>query len=215
MAVVNLITNVILPKANEKDPSTVIIISIMVLISGLIRFFQESRSDKAASHLYDLVENTASVFREGKKKEIPISDLVIGDIVYLGVGDIIPADIRLIETKDFFVDESSLTGESLSVEKNSDPMVKDTSITELSNMSYMGSAVVSGSAKGLICGVGDATLLGGINSSLKGKDKPTSFDKGIKKVSWTLIRFMLVMTPIVFLLNGFIKHDGNFSPKKV
>jgi len=207
LAGVSLVSNVILPPAGEKNPSTVIIIVVMVIASGLIRFFQETRSSRAAARLYDLVENSTTVFREGKKKEIPISELAVGDLVYLGVGDIIPADLRLLETKDFFIDESSLTGESLSVEKSAAPVTYDASLTALPNMAYMGSAVVSGSARGLVVGVGDSTFLGGISASLQEKEKPTGFERGIGKVSWVLIRFMLVMTPVVFLLNGFIKND--------
>ncbi|MFV0350949.1 MAG: magnesium-translocating P-type ATPase [Oscillospiraceae bacterium] len=197
-----------LPPA-KKDPWAVIIVLVMILISGFLQFFQEMRSGRAAEKLSELVETTISVRRGGQDAEIPIDEIVVGDIVNLAAGDMVPADMRVLQAKDLFVGQSSLTGESDAVEKF--PAARDTAKADplsLDNLAFMGSNVVSGSAQALVVNVGDFTVFGGIAQKLQEKAPPTSFEKGLRSVSWVLIRFMLIMVPVVFLLSGF--HSGNW-----
>lgn len=212
LALVSIVIDVWLAAPDERDWTTVLIISVMVLISGILRFSQEWKSSKASEALQKMVNNTASVYRNGSRTsiEVNISDLVPGDIIYLAAGDMIPADIRIVESKDLFVSQSSLTGESDSIEKVPellDDSAKTGSVVELDNICFMGSNVVSGSAIGVIFATGQSTYLGTIAKSITGVRAQTSFDKGINKVSLLLIRFMLVMVPFVFLINGITKGD--------
>ncbi|MDR2935094.1 MAG: magnesium-translocating P-type ATPase [Candidatus Adiutrix sp.] len=198
------------------DMTAVAIVMTMVIISGLLRFIQEWRSGRAAERLEDMVATTAAVMRREEagddhvsvKLEIPLDEIVVGDIVHLAAGDIIPADLRIIQAKDLFVSQSSLTGESEPVEKFADEaVIKSTNPLDLNNLAFMGSTVISGSAVGLVLAVGDDTILGSIARQLQTETPPTSFDKGIRSVSWVLIRFMLVMVPVVLFVNGFTKGD--------
>ena len=196
------------------DVPAVVIVLTMVVISGLLRFVQEQRSGVAAERLVEIVETTAAVMRRdedaevSEKREIPLDEIVVGDIVHLAAGDIIPADVRFLRTKDLFISQASLTGESESVEKfASEVSGKQTNPLELNNLAFMGSTVVSGSAAAIVIAVGDSTELGGISSQLQKKAPPTSFEKGVSSVSWVLIRFMLVMVPVVLLVNGFTKGN--------
>lgn len=200
-----------------KDIPAVVIITSMVLISGLLHFIQEIRSGKAAEKLSEMVETTITVQRiigDDKKEdiseklEIPLDEIVVGDIIYLAAGDLIPGDIRIISAKDLFINQSSLTGESEPIEKFSKEITNDiTNPTELNNLAFMGCNVVSGSAIAMAIAVGDDTILGDISKQIQAKAPPTSFEKGVKSVSWVLIRFMLVMVPIVLFINGFTKGD--------
>jgi len=208
LAIVSLFTNVILPPAGEKNPATVIIIFVMTQIAGWLRFTQEYRSDKSAEKLSDLVETTTAVEREGIKSEIPLDEVVVGDLIHLSAGDIIPADVRIISSKDLFVSQAALTGESESIEKSS--LLADktfSNIPERNNLGFMGTTVLSGSAKAIVILVGNDTLLGKTAKSLSAKVEKTNFEKGISSVSWLLIRFMLVMVPVVLLVNGFTKGN--------
>ncbi|MDR2486582.1 MAG: magnesium-translocating P-type ATPase, partial [Clostridiales Family XIII bacterium] len=202
----------------SKDIPAVAIVMTMILISGLLRFIQELRSGNAAERLSEMVETTADVLRvcEGRAApgacEIPIDEIVVGDLVRLAAGDIIPADVRILQAKDLFVSQSSLTGESEPVEKFATAVA--TSAAEggdapldLPNLAFLGSTVVAGSATAIVLAVGDDTELGRIAGMLQEKAPPTSFEKGVSSVSWLLIRFMLVMVPVVLLLNGFTKGD--------
>lgn len=212
LALVSFVIDVLMVDGGERDWTTVIIISTMVLLSAILRFVQEQKSNKASKTLQKMVKNTASVYRNGSKtsSEVNISELVPGDIVYLAAGDMIPADIRIIESKDLFVSQSSLTGESDAVEKMSqlsENNRKTGSVIELDDICFMGSNVISGSAKGVVFATGQATYLGTIAKSIVGVRAQTSFDMGINKVSLLLIRFMLVMVPFVFLINGLTKGD--------
>ncbi|MCL2503484.1 MAG: magnesium-translocating P-type ATPase [Coriobacteriia bacterium] len=198
----------------SKDLPAVIIVLTMVLISGLLSFIQELRSSNAAEKLGELVETTTAVMRRdedaetSEKREIPLDEVVVGDIVHLAAGDIIPADVRILRAKDLFISQSSLTGESESVEKFMEPVAgRPASPLDLNNLAFMGSTVISGSAAALVLAVGDDTELGKIASQLQEKAPPTSFEKGVSAVSWVLIRFMLVMVPIVLFLNGFTKGN--------
>lgn len=207
LAAISLITDVISAAPGEKDPSTVIIISTMVIISGLLRFVQETRSNNSAEKLKAMVHTTATVARSKEgKKEVTLAEIVPGDIIYLAAGDMIPADVRILTCKDLFVSQSSLTGESEPLEKFDCPTIKKTkNPLELSNLAFMGSNVISGSASCIVLATGDYTCFGSMAKAITGKQVVTSFEKGVNSVSWVLIRFMLCMVPIVLFINGFTK----------
>ena len=211
IAVISLMTNVILAKPGEEDPTTSIIIVILVLISGGIRFVQELKSDKAASNLSSLIVNTATVIRDEVQQEIPIEELVVGDIIKLSAGDMLPADALLLETRDFFIQQSSLTGESESVEKKAMwiPSEEESQkpVLESERFVFMGSNVVSGSALAVILVTGNDTMIGRIEKTLNTFDEPTSFEKEMNTISWLLIRLMLVLVPVVFVINGLTDSD--------
>ena len=210
LAVVSAFTDIILAEPDEINPMTVIIIVTMVVISGILRFVQEARSGNAAENLLKLIRTTTAVQRvENGREEIELEEVVVGDLVHLAAGDLIPADMRIIKAKDLFLSQSALTGESVSLEKTANP-VKDFSgsLTEYPNLAFMGSNVISGSALGIIIATGDDTMLGGMAKAMSDtKPVKTSFEKGVNSVSWLLIRFMLVMVPIVLFINGVTKGD--------
>ena len=210
IALVSLVTNVWLAKPGEEDPTTSIIIVVLVLISGGIRFIQELRSDRAASNLSRLIVNTATVIREGVEQELPIDELVVGDIIKLSAGDMIPADVLLLDSRDFFVQQSGLTGESDAVEKvclsKADEQNFD-SLLETESLAFMGTNVISGRATALVLVVGDETMMGAIEQTLNTYDEPTSFEREMNSISWLLIRLMLVMVPVVFFINGLTDGD--------
>ena len=210
IATISLVTNVWLAKPGQEDPTTSIIIVVLVLISGGIRFVQELRSDKAATNLSKMIVNTATVIRQGEIQEVPIDDLVVGDVVKLSAGDMIPADLLLFESRDFFIQQSGLTGESDAVEKLALTKAIDQqsdSLLEAESLAFMGTNVLSGSAKAVVLAVGDATMMGAIEQTLNTYDEPTSFEREMNSISWLLIRLMLVMVPIVFLSNGLTDGD--------
>ena len=208
LALVSLFTEVIWAEAGEKNPVTVIVIMAMVFISGILRLTQETRSGNAAARLSRMLCTTACVERMGEgRKEIPIEEIVAGDIVYLAAGDMLPADLRILEAKDLFVSQSALTGESGPVEKTGLPDRGETPALWKNCLAFMGSNVVSGSAKGIVIAAGDSTLLGGMAGRLEVKRTETSFEKGVNSVSWLLIRLMLIMVPVVLFLNGFVKGN--------
>lgn len=201
-------TDIYLPETPSY--ANIIVIAILVTASTLLDFFEEYRSNKAAEELKELVATTTSVLRNGKEVQIPIKEVAIGDIVLLSAGSMIPADLRIIESKDLYVGQSALTGESDSVKKLSE---SELSINDLDNISdldticFMGTNVISGSAKGVVIKTADSTYFGKIAHTLtQGKPK-TAFQKGIESISKLLIRFMLIMIPIVFLLNAW-KHSA-------
>lgn len=208
LGIISLFTDVILVPKDQRDYSSVVIICIMVTISGVLRFVQELRSSKAAEELKAMVHTTVDVERNGRK-EISLQELVPGDIIYLAAGDMIPADVRIIRAKDLFVGQSALTGESEPVEKFGGELsyeeAKDNNPLELNNLAFMGTNVISGSALALVITTGDGTYFGEIGKSLTGKKVKTNFDIGVNKVSFLLIKFMAIMVPIVFFLNGFTK----------
>lgn len=210
IAIVSLITDVWLSKPGEEEYKTVITISIMIMVSSLLRFFQEYRSNRAAEQLKSMVKTTATVLRKDTGKiEVDIKNLVPGDIVFLSAGDMIPADCRIIKSKDLFISESMLTGEALPVEKRNLVIREADKKTplELDNICFMGTNVVSGSATAVVITTGNQTYFGSLSKSIIGKRAETSFDKGVNKVSYLLIRFMLIMVPLVFLINGLTKHN--------
>ncbi|WP_404986247.1 magnesium-translocating P-type ATPase [Chryseobacterium sp. M5] len=210
IAVISSIVDIWMAAPGEGDFKTVIMVAVMVLFSALIRFFQEFRSNRAAEKLKGLVKTTATVLRKFLgKQEIAMSELVPGDILYLSAGDMIPADCRIMQSKDLFVSESMLTGEALPVEKNFLP-IRDADTKqpiELNNLCFMGTNVVSGTAKAIVVETGNRTYFGSISKTIIGNRPETAFDIGINKVSYLLIRFMLVMVPVIFLVNGFLKGD--------
>src|SRR5207302_4406776 len=204
LATVSLITG---------DDESAIIIGVMVLLSGLLRFFQERRASVAAQKLQEMVRVTCTVVRgtengNATESEIPIRELVPGDLVKLSAGDMVPADVRLVSAKDLFVTQSTLTGESLPVEKTAAPVLGPSlNPLELPNVAFLGTNVVSGTATALVINTGQATYLGSIAESLLKRRTLTSFEQGIRGVSLLLLRFMAVMTVIVFVLNGITKND--------
>lgn len=210
IAIVSSIIDIWLAKPGEEDYKTVIMVGIMVMVSALLRFFQEYRSNNAAEELKSMVKTTATVLRKEEGKiEVDIKELVPGDIIFLSAGDMIPADCRIIQSKDLFIIQSMLTGESMPVEKSSRSAndSADKSPLELYNICFMGTNVVSGTATAIIVNTGSQTYFGALSKSIVGKRAETSFDKGIKKVSYLLITFMLVMVPLVFLINGLAKGN--------
>lgn len=207
IAVVSLITDVILPPPSQRSITTVLIVTGMMLLSGMTKFIQEYRSGKAAARLKNMISSSANVMRDGKQKEIPISQVVPGDIVLLSAGDILPADVRILEAKDLFVNQATLTGESAPVEKYPDLRTEAQTIMELSNICFMGTNIASGSARALVLKTGNSTYVGIMAKSLSTSQTKTSFEKGINSVSRLLIFLMAVMVPIVFLLNGLLKND--------
>lgn len=210
IAFISLVTNVWLAKPGQEDPTTSIIIVVLVLISGGIRFVQELRSDKATTNLSKMIINTATVIRDGLEQELPIDELVVGDLVKLSAGDMIPADVILFESRDFFVQQSGLTGESDAVEKlalNKATSQNVESLLEAESLAFMGTNVISGSATAMVLAVGDDTMMGAIEQTLNTYDEPTSFEREMNSISWLLIRLMLVMVPIVFFANGLTDGD--------
>ena len=215
LAVVSTVTDIVFPLLHmfgntKKDfnPITVIIILTMVFVSGVLRFIQEGRSGDAAEKLLAMIKTTCTVTRKNKNHiEIPLDEAVVGDIVYLSAGDMIPADVRIIEAKDLFVSQSSLSGESEPIEKLAGVCEKKDNITEYTNIAFMGSSVISGSAAAVVIAVGDNTLFGSMTLAISGESVETNFTKGVNAVSWVLIRFMLVMVPLVFVINGVTKGN--------
>ena len=195
--------------AIEPSYANIIVIAILVIASTLLDFFESYRSNKAAEKLREIVETTTTVIRDNKEINIPIKNVTLGDIVLLSAGSIIPADLRIIESKDLYVGQASLTGESDNIKKTVELENKQEeldSISDFDNICFMGTNVVSGSAKGVVIKVGDSTYFGKIaNTVTSGKGK-TAFQKGIESISKLLIRIMIFMIPIVFLINV-EKHD--------
>ncbi|WP_273829507.1 magnesium-translocating P-type ATPase [Pseudomonas sp. SBT1-2] len=214
-----------LQSGEETDLTGVIIVLVMVLVSGLMRFWQEYRSAKAAEALKAMVRTTATVLRreqmgmKAARREVPMRDLVVGDIVQLSAGDMIPADIRLIESRDLFISQAVLTGEALPVEKydtlgavqeksaHRTAAADQQDLLDLPNICFMGTNVVSGTATAVVVATGARTYFGSLARSIVGSRTQTAFDRGVNSVSWLLIRFMLVMVPVVLLINGFTKGD--------
>ena len=200
-------TDIYLPETPSY--ANIIVIAILVTASTLLDFFEEYRSNKAAEELKQMVATTTTVIRDGKEVQIPINHVTLGDIVVLSAGSMIPADLRIIEAKDLYVGQSSLTGESDSVKKLVDTEISINdidNIADLDTICFMGTNVVSGSAKGVVIKTADSTYFGKIAHTLTSGKPKTAFQKGIENISKLLIRFMLAMIPLVFILNAW-KHD--------
>lgn len=206
IAVITLFTDVI--NSARPDFLTVGIILSLITLSSLVAFVQSQRSNTAAEKLSRMISNKADVLRDDRQMEIPMDEVVPGDIVRLSAGDMIPADIRFLSTKDAFIAQAALTGESNPVEKYSDIRnAPEDSLTDLANIGFMGSNMVSGSAAGLVLATGNETYIGSMAKSLSGDRAKSSFERGVDAVSSLLIRLMLVMVPIVLVINGFTKGD--------
>ena len=226
LTVISFITDFWIPlrDGEDTDLTGVIIVLVMVLASGLMRFWQEYRSGKSAEALKTMVRTTASVLRRDQPgstptlREVPMRELVAGDIVQLSAGDMIPADIRLLESRDLFISQAVLTGEALPVEKYdtlgdvaqksaASVTSEQNNLLDLSNICFMGTNVVSGTARAVVVATGPRTYFGSLAKAIVGSRTQTAFDRGVNSVSWLLIRFMLVMVPVVLLINGFTKGD--------
>ncbi|PWC17183.1 magnesium-translocating P-type ATPase [Brenneria roseae subsp. roseae] len=226
LAAISFITDYWLPARQHEETSLtgVLIIVVMVSLSGLLRFWQEFRTNKAAEALKSLVRTTATVLRRSRyntapvRQEIPLQELVPGDILYLSAGDMVPADVRLIESRDLFVSQAVLTGESLPIEKYDvlsnisakgaqAPQGSESDLLSLSGICLMGTNVSSGTATAVVVATGNQTYFGSLAKSIVGTRAQTAFDRGVNSVSWLLIRFMVVMVPVVLLINGFTKGD--------
>ena len=207
LAVISVFTDIVFASAVERSYATVGIISAMVIISGTLRYVQETRSCNVAEKLTGMLHTTACAERGGVKREIPIEEIAVGDIIHLSAGDMIPADLRILTAKDLFISQSALTGESEPVEKTACSGGARDTLTDTENLAFMGSNVVSGSATAVAVAVGNGTMLGNMAGSLNGEAPKTAFEKGVNSVSWVLIRFMLIMAPVVLFINGFTKGD--------
>lgn len=205
LAGISVFTDIIMAAPEDKSPVTVIVITVMVILSGVLKLVQETKSGNVTNKLLRMIHTTATVQRDGIKKEIPLDEVVVGDIVWLSAGDMIPADMRILAAKDLFVSQASLTGESEPVEKNGESYTERRTLTDTPNLVFTGSTVISGSAKAIAVVVGNETVIGGAAKELNTKPPKSSFEKGVNSVSWVLIRFMLFMVPIVFFVNGFTK----------
>ncbi len=199
LAIISIITN---------DIRAAVVIFTMVVLGTTLRFVQETRADTAAEKLKEMVSTTATVLRDGERKEIPLKELIPGDIISLSAGDMVPADARVLVAKDLFVNQSALTGESVPVEKREFPAGAEIkNPLELPNICFLGSNVESGSGTAVVIHTGKDTYFGSLASSITGQRQVTSFDQGINKFTWLMIRFMAIMVPTVFLINGLSKHD--------
>ena len=207
VAAVTFVTDVAL--ADKADYTTSLIIVALVLLSSGIAFFQGERSNAAAAQLSQMITNKADVWRGGKLTELDIADIVPGDVVKLSAGDMVPADVRFLTTKDTFVDQAALTGESAPVEKFSRMPESggDDALTDLCNLGFMGSDIISGSAAAVVLATGNGTYFGSMAKSLSGDKSKNSFERGVDSVSRLLIQFMLVLVPVIFLVNGLTKGD--------
>jgi magnesium-translocating P-type ATPase len=206
IAIITLFTDVIY--ASKPDYLTVGIILALVVLSSLVAFVQNQRSNAAAEKLSQMISNKADVLRDGKRIEISMDEIVPGDIVRLSAGDMIPADIRFLTAKDAFIAQAALTGESNPVEKFSDIRNNPTdTLTDLANIGFMGTNVISGSATGIVLATANETYIGSMAKSLSGDRAKNSFERGVDSVSGLLIRLMLIMVPVVLVINGITKGD--------
>lgn len=194
--------------APQGDKITGCIMMVMVVLGVSLRFVQESRADTAAAKLKAMIRVTATVVRDGQVRELPLQQLVPGDVVRLSAGDMIPADVRLLAAKDLFVIQATLTGESMPVEKTEtrDPRDKVSAI-EHNNLCFLGTSVESGSATAVIVATGAQTYFGKVAKSITGQQADTAFERGVKKFTWLMISLMAVMVPLVFFINGLNKHN--------
>jgi Mg2+-importing ATPase len=185
------------------------VVGAMIVLSVFLSYIQEMRSSKAAEKLRAMIKTTCTAVRSGKETEVPMRDLVPGDVLVLAAGSIIPADLRLLVSKDFYVSQSALTGEAMPVEKHAKPCdAAGKAALDLPNAAFQGSTVLSGTARALVVTTGENTYFGAISEKLSRQRVQTSFDKGINAFTWLMIRFMVVMVAAVFLIIGLTKHDG-------
>ena len=212
IAAVSVLTDWVFASGGDRDFSTPLIIGAMVLVSGVLRFVQDEKSTVAAEALAEMVESCAEVERDGDGgNETPIDEIVVGDVVHLSSGDVVPADLRIFAARDLFVSQASLIGESEPVEKRAElgaaAQAEASSLTDLEDIAFMGSTVISGNARGVVVATGARTMFGEATGTLTGRKRETSFDAGIKSTSRLLMRLMVVMLPIVFVISGVTKGD--------
>jgi Mg2+-importing ATPase len=185
-----------------------VVMLLMVVLGVSLRFVQETKANTAAAKLKAMIRVTATVVRDGQPKEIPLQHLVPGDVVRLSAGDMVPGDVRLVSAKDLFVIQATLTGESMPVEKtDACDLRPNVSPIERSSLCFLGTSVESGAASAVIVATGAQTYFGKVARSLAGQQVETAFDRGVKKFTWLMLRFMAVMVPLVFLINGLLKRD--------
>jgi len=190
------------------DHRATVVIFVMVVLGVVLRFFQERRADNAAAKLQAMVGNTATAARDNKDQEVPLKMLVPGDVIRLAAGDMVPADVRVLSAKDLFLNQAALTGEALPVERKASPASAEIqNPLELPNLCFLGSNVESGSATAVVIHTGNRTYFGSLAAGILGQRQSTSFDLGINKFTWLMIRFIAVMVPAVFLINGFFRHN--------
>jgi cation-translocating P-type ATPase len=210
---ISMIVEVIIPLTKKEKPSyiTMTIILVMVFLSSIIHFIQEQRSATSASKLTQIIQTTSLIERNGVLQEIPLSEIVVGDIVHLAAGDIIPADVKILSAKDLFISQSSLTGESEPIEKYAQIDLNKSydNITDYPNLAFMGSNIISGSAKAIVVVVGNETYIGQVAQKINEKPIQTNFEKGVKKISIMLTIIMAIVIPIVFLIIGFTNKENN------
>lgn len=204
VAFLTLVTDVFF--AEKPSFATFITLMLIILISGTISFVEEQKSESAALKLKKMIENKIDIIRNGKKQEINLEEAVPGDIIYLSSGDIIPGDIRFIQTKDLFVDESTLTGETTNIEKTTENDIFN-NLNDLKNIGFMGTNIVSGTAKALVLTTGIKTYFGSMAKSLSTNKEKSGFEQGIQEISSWLLKFMAIMMPIIFLINIFTKNS--------
>ena len=205
IAMITFFTDVVF--SEKRDYLTIIILLGLIIISSLVAFVQSERSNAAAEKLSKMISNKADVWRSGKLIEVPIDEIVRGDIIKLSAGDMIPADVRFITTKDTFISQAALTGESNPIEKFSYSNNNSDAITDLQNIGFMGTNVISGSATAIVLAIGNDTYFGSMAKSLSGDRAKNSFERGVDSVSRLLIKLMLIMVPIIFIINGITKQD--------
>ena len=194
------------------DWVAIVIIFVMIVVSSLVSFVQSQRSHNAAEKLASMISNTATVYRDGEAIEVPMDHLVPGDVIKLAAGDMIPADIRFLSTKHLFVAQAALTGESVPVEKKAGAQVSDKdSLTDIKNLAFMGTNVVSGFATAVVLETGNNTYFGSMAKTLNNDKGKNAFERGVASVSRLLIQMIIVMVPLVFLINGFLKADWSLS----
>ena len=206
VAIITFVTDVVISETTDITTSAIIL--ALILISSAIAFFQGERSNNAAASLSKMISNKADVWRGGELLEISIDEVVPGDVVKLSAGDMLPGDVRFLTAKDAFIAQSALTGESAPVEKYSDIRnAESDALTDISNIGFMGTNLLSGSATAVVMTTGNDTYFGAMAKSLSGDKAKNSFERGVDSVSRLLIRFMLVMVPVIFVINGFTKGD--------
>ena len=214
IAAVSVLTDWVFATGSERDLTTPVIIGIMVLVSGVLRFVQDEKSTVAAASLAEMIETCANVERDGDGgNPIPLDEVVVGDVIHLSSGDVVPADLRIFAARDLFVSQSSLTGESEPVEKRPEAGAPASSggercaLTDIADLAFMGSTVISGNARGVVVATGARTMFGEATGTLTGRKRRTAFDEGISSTSRLLMRLMAVMLPLVLAISGLTKGD--------
>ena len=207
LVLVSVLTDVVFASPAERSYLTVGVIAVMIVVSGGMHFLQETKSANAARRLSSMIAPTACIVREGEAAERPVADMVVGDLVRLSAGDMLPADVRILAAKDLFVAQSALTGESAPVEKRAQAADIGQALTESGCLAFAGTNVLSGTATGIVVAVGRETQLGQMTKALDEKPVKSAFDRGVNEVSRLLLFMMLVMAPVVLILNGLTKGD--------